>query len=65
MFVEKERINTQKYKSSIPCYNVDSTQNKVVTIVEFVKIELDIRNYLESIYLVAVELEKCELILDI
>ena len=28
IFVKKERINTQKYKSLISYYNTNSTQNK-------------------------------------
>jgi len=45
-FIEKEKINTQKYKSPIPYYNVNSTQNKAETIINFVKIKLNIGNHL-------------------
>ena len=49
--MEKKKINTQKYKNSILCYNADSSQNKAKTITEFVKVKLNIGDHLEQIHL--------------
>jgi len=41
-FIERNKINIQKYKNPIPYYNADSSQNKAGTITEFVKVKLNI-----------------------
>ena len=41
-FIERDKINIQKYKNPIPYYNADSFQNKAGTITEFVKVKLNI-----------------------
>ena len=46
-----KKINTQKYKNSILCYNADSSQNKAKTITEFVEVKLNIGDHLEQIHL--------------
>ena len=48
MFVKKSKINISKYKSSITCYNANDIQNKARTITNFVKIKLNIRNYVRN-----------------
>lgn len=57
IFIERERINIQKFKSSIPYYNVDGSQNRAETIME---LKLNIKNHSE---LIVVELEKIILFL--
>jgi len=61
--MEKKKINTQKYKNLIPYYNTDGSQNKARTIMEFVEVKLNIRDYLKQIYLAVVELGKISLFL--
>jgi len=61
--MEKKKINIQKYKNLIPYYNTDGSQNKARTIMEFVEVKLNIRDYLKQIYLAVVELGKISLFL--
>jgi len=61
--MEKKKINTQKYKNLILCYNADGPQNKARTIMEFVKVKLNLRDHLKQIYLVVVKLGKISLFL--
>jgi len=63
--MEKKKINTQKYKNLILCYNADGSQNKARTIMEFVKVKLNIRDHLKQIYLVVVKLGKISLFLEV
>jgi len=58
IFVEKEKINIQKYESTITCYNTHSIQNKAGIITDFVEMRLDIGNYSKQIYLVITETKK-------
>ena len=51
IFMEKKKINTQKYKNPILCYNTNSSQNKAKTITEFVEVKLNIGDHLEQIHL--------------
>lgn len=65
IFVEKEKINIQKYESTIICYNTDSIQNKAGIITDFVEMRLDIGNYSKQIYLVITETKKGKFIFGI
>jgi len=62
--IEKKKINTQKYKNTILYYNVDSSQNKARTIIEFIEVKLNIGDHSEQIHLAVVKLGKVSLFLE-
>jgi len=47
LFIENKKINMQKYKNPILCYNINSFQNKTKIITEFIKVKLNIRDHSE------------------
>ena len=57
-FIENKKINTQNYKNPILYYNADGFQNKARTIIEFVKVKLNIEDHSEQIHLVVVNYKR-------